>query len=724
MSTSAPSSCCSSRLHSQPPRWYGDADIEPESLDDSEPAYEPAPSDDRKCASPQSVDRALEAEGRLIRQEYKDQAERSRDRQFRRNACEYEREIDGRPDLASFDLQRFLDPTQFDFRLRHRARLSPWLQDRYRCVAAKLCHRSRNGDWGYFRELVENGIDYKSEIGVIASIRQPWADAVCRCGIWTKGFGSRKNSGRCHEHSFCRLCAWMDYGRLMQESYGARTRTFSRAVSVGQRFFIIHLSIRDNPQNARAIGRDLCDADLDMLKAEDGLYSEYYESRPVYIGGTHGEDDTPGLRTCQYVSLACMQSLRVVYRRKLIRGLKAKLETALLLVPTRALPHLHALATADLAIEPQFLAEELKAEMDAVLQKHAGQLQIPLYASVRVFAIKCPDHLERAALYIEKPIPTGLLVQEALSRDEARDSDGNLNVEFLDQLEHGLANLYDQVDAISRGFKAYAPEFSGVRSRLSLGNLVYGRKDCIPAEPKWHRERRIKHADIERQRRAKKKRAQKEGIEAPAKRRPFRKRKRTRKSNKEQILARLIAPSPEHASSDAAKQRATQEDSGTGQDTDSAVIDLQTASSAEARRPQPDPDSRVQGSRPPPTRKAHLRNAALALRAHAQGTPPPATRPGTSSSSSATVVDDNTARAGKQPPGSSHDPNLSRYAGNRERGESCASTTCSQPTTHDPGTALNARAAREPSPPPPKLRPALSDDKVSPLDGDNEICQQ
>jgi hypothetical protein len=173
-------------------------------------------------------------------------------------------------------------------------------------------------------------------------------------------------------------------------------------------------------------------------------------------------------------------------------------------ISTRALPHCHAIVSAAVGMDAQTLADELKRQMDAVLQAHSDDLQIPLFASVRVFAINSPQHLERASLYTEKVIPLGLLVGEALSRAGARNADGEFNPAFLKDLEHGLGNLYDQIESISSGLRAYDPALHNVRERLTLGNLRFGR-GCILAEPKWHCEYRLQKAKEPAAKRARRK---------------------------------------------------------------------------------------------------------------------------------------------------------------------------------------------------------------------------
>lgn len=440
----------------------------------------------------------LEEELAYIRREREKWNARFRKAELGRRTSAYASDLEAASaDLRAFDPQRLRDITDFDYRFRHRARLAKQVANRLEHVAAKLMYTKRDGGIGYFGRLVENGIDYKSEASVVASLRAPWADAYCRCGIWTRGYGGPRNSGRCHHHQFCRLCSWMDYGKLIKDSFGAHTGTFSRALRRGVRFHAVHLSVRDNPANASAIGRELFDSNL---RTEMGAHHELYDARPVEIDGTDGNDDITGLLTCQYCFLACSTALRAAYHRGLVSGIKSRIEVAIDLCPTRALPHAHAIVTAPSSMDPKTLAENLKEQMDAVLVAHAGSLQVPLFASVRVYTIGSAEHLEKAALYLEKVIPLGLIVKGALSRLEALAAGGRPEEEMRSGLEHGLENLSDQLDSITTGFRAHGDDLQAVRTRLSLGNLRFG-KACLLDEPEYHRQYRLKKAAQQRAKR-------------------------------------------------------------------------------------------------------------------------------------------------------------------------------------------------------------------------------
>jgi hypothetical protein len=261
--------------------------------------------------------------------------------------------------------------------------------------------------------------------------------------------------------------------------------------------------VRDRQENATAVGRDLTDDDLQFLKSEHGLYGEVYQPRPVLSDATHGRDDITGIHTCGIVSFASQTALKNVYERGVLIGVKAKLETAISLVPTRALPHAHAIATCPLAVDAQFLAEELKTDMDMVLKRFRREMQLPLYASVRVYNIKSPAHLEKTALYTEKPIPLGMLVKDALNRKEARNVDNTWNRAYLDDLEHATINLHEQIQSMTSGFRAFDREFYSLRQRITLGNLRFG-KNFIGHEPPWHRDYRDKKTGEAKRKRAEK----------------------------------------------------------------------------------------------------------------------------------------------------------------------------------------------------------------------------
>jgi len=414
-----------------------------------------------------------------------------------RACAEYQGKLDEHAEAGPVDRERLANLTDFDYRFRYRHLLPRWLRDRLELIAAKLAWKTEKGSPGYFAGLAEHGIDWKSHASVIASIRGRWADRVIKCGIWTKGSSRKKrNSGRCKQYDACPLCIWIDFLKLLEEAFGPGSGTFGRA----QNSFAIHLSIRDSKRNSRAIGRGLRPEDYDLLN-DNGLYSEVYEARPVPL---EADLDLTGIPTCRLVFLAAQEALDALYKRGILAGYRQKLEVALLLQPTRGLPHAHAVANGP-EDNPQFIAEELYTEMNRVLKRHRLELVGPLYPSVRVYAIPTSDDLWKCVKYLEKPIPLGLLVREALSRAEAKNSDGTWNLAFMHRLEHGLLNLPEQLRRLSGGFRAADLEFYWLQRRRSMGNMRFG-KNFIGYEPEWHENKRKRCSRLQAMRRAEKKR--------------------------------------------------------------------------------------------------------------------------------------------------------------------------------------------------------------------------
>jgi hypothetical protein len=139
----------------------------------------------------------------------------------------------------------------------------------------------------------------------------------------------------------------------------------------------------DHAQNARAVGRDIEAEDWDH-ESKTGFYSMQYDPRPVSLLTDYGPD-FGGIDTCRYVFLAAQKALMSLDKR-LLYGLRSKAETALTLMPMRALPHVHAIANGP-DDDPRRLAEELKAETDRSLEQHADHMQKRLWARVRVFRL-------------------------------------------------------------------------------------------------------------------------------------------------------------------------------------------------------------------------------------------------------------------------------------------------------------------------------------------------
>lgn len=398
-------------------------------------------------------------------------------RQLRKRARRYEQGlVAGADDGDDLDVNRLRDLTDFDYRYRFLDELPAFVRRRMMVAAAKMAWVKDSGEHGYFHKLIDNEIDWKSDISVIASIDQPWAEAITYCCIATKGHGKPRNSGRCHDHDLCRCCCWMDYGVKLKDSMGTDSRTFERAARRGLSFFAIHISVRDHAENARAEGRDIRKEDWDGTRP-DGFYAMRYDPRPVRLF-FDGSLDTDGIHTCVYVFRAAQLALKTAYKEDLLRGLKSKAETALSLMPIRGLPHLHAVANGPVD-DPQHLADELKADVDRHLEEYADRMQRRLWASVRVFRLGSAEDLERAALYLEKVIPVGELTKAALAQDAARRPDGTWENDFLRDLELELASLHDLAYRLRAHYKRHGPEFKGITRRASRGNLRHGKKSIL-----------------------------------------------------------------------------------------------------------------------------------------------------------------------------------------------------------------------------------------------------
>jgi len=408
---------------------------------------------------------------------------------------DYDQKLASDPELAKFDTHRFADPTDFDYRFRHRYRLPAWVRKRLEIIAAKLEYKRKDGSPGFFAKMQANQIDWKSHISVIATIRGAWADSVIRCGIWTKGSNHKRNSGRCHQHDVCSLCVWVDHLRFLTSAFAIDSGAFTS----GRNWFAIHLSVRDSKENSRAVGKRLEPEDYDFVN-DSGMYSEIYADRPVPL---EGDNDIFGIQTCRYVFLAVQKALDAIYDDGTVDGYRQKLEVALSLTPTRGLPHGHAIACGG-ETNPQLIADELYAEMDAVLTRYRAELVVDLWPSVRVYAIPSPLDLLRCAKYLEKAIPLGLLTEEVLNRPAAYNPDGTPNRRVFKALESSLSGLPDRLKSLSGSFRAFDREFYNLKRRRSLGRMRCGKK-FAGLEPEWHEWQRERNAEKKAKRRAKSK---------------------------------------------------------------------------------------------------------------------------------------------------------------------------------------------------------------------------
>lgn len=452
-------------------------------------------------ADPHILKAALEHERQLIDTVRKQAQAHFRRRKLLRLTDRYKASLPQSQDEVDFD--RLEDLTDFDYRLQFADELPAYIRHRLEIAAARLKWKKGDLSPGYFANLQQNGIDWKSEISVLTSIYQDWVDRVVSCGIWTRGRGHPKNSGRCHLHDLCRLCSWIDYGSVLKSSLGADTVTFYRGIAARLSWYAIHLSVRDCAGNAQAEGRDIRREDWDYL-SEAGFFSGLYDPRPVDLLRDDG-CDMGGVNTCRYVFLAAQTALKSIKDSGLLQGFRCKSETALDLMPLRGLPHSHGVANGP-QDDPQHLAAELKIQMDAVLRQYSRKMQRPLYASVRVFRLLTPEDLERAALYLEKPIPVGELVKHVLARPGAQKPDGTWDERFLESLNWELLELYDTAHRLRSKYQTTAPELKGTTSRCCRGNMRFGAGSVL-AETEKHREYRLKKALEQRDKRRRMKQA-------------------------------------------------------------------------------------------------------------------------------------------------------------------------------------------------------------------------
>ena len=448
-------------------------------------------------ADPRIVKAALEHERQLLERERKHKQSYFRRLKLLRLSGKYKADLP-EPD-NEVDYDQLENISDFDYRLQFADELPAYIRHRLETAAARLKWKKSDLRPGFFAALEGNGIDWKSEISVLSSICQDWVDRVVSCGIWTRGRGHPKNSGRCHLHDHCRLCSWIDYGSVLQSSLGVESGTFERCRAAHLASYAIHLSVRDSAANARAEGRDIRAEDWDFRSAT-GFFSGKYDPRPVSLQREEG-CDLAGVNTSRYVFLAAQSALKSVHDkgRGLLRGFRSKAETALDLMPLRGLPHVHAIGNG-IDDSAQHLADELKARMDELLSQHARKMQEPLYTSVRVFRLLTPEDLEKAALYMEKPIPVGELVKQVLARPEAKRPDGSWDEQFLENLKWELLEFYDIAYRLRSKYQTTGPELKGTTRRCCMGNMRFG-KGSILSESDEHREYRLQKAQEQREKR-------------------------------------------------------------------------------------------------------------------------------------------------------------------------------------------------------------------------------
>jgi hypothetical protein len=427
-------------------------------------------------------------------------------RRISRGALEYEKQLQSRADLKVLNAGRLANFTDFDYRFWHRRRFQGWYRDRLEIIAAKLVWKRQDESPGFFAKLQLNGFDWKTHAAVVASVRRPWAESHLRCGIWTKGSGKKRNSGRCKQYDLCALCNFIDFIRLLRVAFGPASGAYHK----GRTWFVIHCSVREKQENSHAVGRVANEEDWEITN-RDGFYSGLYDPCPVPLRADRDHEDKEGIQTCRIVFLAVQTALAALYKRDLFDGFRQKLEIALRFNPICGLPHGHAVANG-LEDNPQFIADELYQEMQMVLTRYQSEMSVQLYPSVRVFSLTSPDDLLECVKYLEKTIPLGLLAKGALDYSDDDQPKVCQSKKTLDQIENDLINLHEQLGHLSGTFLVSDHKSHCIQRRRSLGNMRFG-TGFVGFEPQWHKETRLNEAEEQAQRRKKKKKVQDMAIE-------------------------------------------------------------------------------------------------------------------------------------------------------------------------------------------------------------------
>jgi hypothetical protein len=326
-------------------------------------------------------------------------------------------------------------------------------------------------------------------------------DPVTRCGLWANA----KNSRRCHKPDLCAYCLWLDYLEVLVLAFGSASGAFYKAPL----WLFMTLSYTTNPKNSKTAFKTLEKEDYAYVKdgfSSSGLYGGFYDPHPVQLGDENGDNEWFGVTDARILMLVAQKAVRSVYP-ELLDGYKIKSECAFSIIPHRGifcLPHLHGVSNTGKESDGMHIARRLYTAMETGLSKYPESLSREYFPDVKLFAIPTPEDLERVFKYTEKIVPIDLIVRFAMTRPNAKTTDGKWNRPFLSNLEHKLlVSLIDLItDTLFHSFTSsdglhYLPR------RKTVGNMVFkDKKDaCIGSEPEKHAIKRRKNAKEAKKRR-------------------------------------------------------------------------------------------------------------------------------------------------------------------------------------------------------------------------------
>ena len=405
---------------------------------------------------------------------------------------------------------RALNIQDFDYLHLHRHQFSKQIRNQLETIADKITHIRRDGMDGYFNKL-ERNLGWTVSMVPLLFTQLPVVEKLVRCGKWSNAH----NSGRCHKSDLCPLCLWNDFLKVLVAAYGEKSGAFHRSP-----FWIFFtLSFTTSKANSKAVFKTLEKEDYEASDdgfRRDGLHGGYYDPAPVRLGDDTGDQSHFGMMEARILWTICQKAAESLYP-EILSGYKIKHEGMFRSFPdgVRCLPHQHGIGNSRIDTDGKFIAQRFYDAMQAGLEQYGHLLNREYFPDVHVFQIPNPKALEKCIVYMEKVVPIGLIVAEALNLPEAKQADGTWNRRYVEKLITQLqAFAEDLTENLFHGCKFYVEE-KNLRRRKTVGNLVFNDNGtCIGDEPVWHINKRRKKAKADRAARMRRKKRKQELLEA------------------------------------------------------------------------------------------------------------------------------------------------------------------------------------------------------------------
>ena len=382
---------------------------------------------------------------------------------------------------------------------RNRMQMGATLRRRIEKIHAKVHWTNDDGDATFFNKAVhKNNIPLDKLLCILAHMSlgpgvdgslDPWIETIIECGLFTRVHrGKHKYARRCQnpECDFCNYVNPSDGIKTLAAAYD------EPAFRRGGHWFWFTISARNSASEAKATGRVADTVRLGKTPVGPPTSGEHAENRTFAWPSLAVPDELPDYDVQKRIRAflgAGQLALGKLVKDHWLDGIRARVEDSVEFLPYRSHQHWHAVGSSCTEHDPQAMAEKIKEECDAVLEKTCPGV----YADVLVSTIPSAEDLYRYVKYMNKGVDLVRAVDSvynrypAIGREPARYRQFRNELSTWRQRTKTVFQTRFTIDD-ERGMHTYC-----LRKRYVGGNHRF-RKGSILSETERHRFWREEHA--------------------------------------------------------------------------------------------------------------------------------------------------------------------------------------------------------------------------------------